>query len=42
MCLLLFLSLKSVDCEWVITKSFDKSKAQDLKVTEQKKITTVK
>ena len=26
-----------VDCEWVITKSFDRSKAQDLKVEEEKK-----
>ena len=26
-----------VDCEWVIIKSFDRSKAQDLKVTEEKK-----
>ena len=42
MCLLLFSSLKRVDCEWAITKSFDKSKAQDLEVTEEKKITTVK
>ena len=26
-----------VDCEWAILKPFDRSKAQDLKVTEEKK-----
>ena len=26
-----------VDCEWAILKPFERSKAQDLKVTEKKK-----
>ena len=26
-----------VDCEWAIPKPFEKSKAQDLKVTEEEK-----
>ena len=31
-----------VDCEWTIPKSFDRSKAQGLKKTEEKKRTAVK
>ena len=30
------------DCEWAIPKPFDRSKAQDLKIKEGKKRTTVK